>query len=208
MGRSTGPKLRKVRAHGEDFAMAADRSLANKYVKSHRKQPPGMHGNNQRFRKHSNYSLQLREKQKAKILYHLTEKQMRRYYQMAADKAGSTSDTLLKILESRLDNIVYRAGFANSHPAARQLVSHRQFSWNGQRVSIPSILVAPGDKITFVGKSGKLKEGLTNTATENNSASWLDVDPKAATILVKNLPEKEEAAMPLNEQLIVEFYSR
>jgi len=208
MSRNTGPKMRKVRSHGEEFAMAADRSLANKYIRSHRKQPPGVHGSNQLFRKHSNYSLQLREKQKAKILYYLTEKQMRGYYKMAAKHAGSTSDNLLRILESRLDNIIYRAGFANSHPAARQLISHRQFSWNGQRVSIPSILVSPGDKIAFVGKSNKLKEGLTVTATENQPASWLEVDANKVTIVVKNLPEKVEAAMPLNEQLIVEFYSR
>lgn len=208
MGRSTGPKLRKVRSHGEDFAMASDRSLANKFVKSHRKQPPGVHGNNQMFRKHSNYSLQLREKQKAKILYHLMEKQMRGYYKMAAGSKGSTSSNLLQILESRLDNIIYRAGFANSHPAARQLVAHRQFSWNGQRVSIPSILVSSGDKIAFVGKSNKLKEQLTAVAGENHSAPWLEVDANKVTILVKNLPDKVEAAMPLNEQLIVEFYSK
>ncbi len=208
MSRYTGPKLRKVRSYGEEFAMAADRSLAKKYVKSHRKQPPGAHGNSQIFRKHSGYGLQMREKQKARILYHISESQMRRYYKLAVKKSGSTSENLLQVLESRLDNIIYQAGLANSHPAARQLIAHRQFAVNGKRVSVPSILIKSGDKIAYVGKSSKLKEIIVANLLENTPATWLEVDQQKLTIAVKNLPDKAEANVPINEQLIVEFYSR
>lgn len=208
MGRYTGPKLRKVRRFGEDFALAADRSTARKFVKSHRKQPPGAHGSAQVFRKYAGYSLQLREKQKARVFYHINEGQMRRYYNMAARRSGSASENLMQILESRLDNVIYRAGFTDSHPQSRQWVSHRLFSLNGRRVSVPSILVKAGDKIELVSQSTKLKELMTANAAENKPALWLKVDPKQIGIEVKNLPTREEIEFPIDESLIIEFYSR
>jgi len=208
MSRYTGPKLRKIRRLGEDFALAADRSTAKKFVKSHHKQPPGIHGHTNIFRKHTGYSLQLIEKQKARIFYHIGEKQMRNYYAMASRQQGSPSDNLLQILESRLDNVVYRAGFANSHPQARQWVSHRQFSLNGKRISIPSILVKPNDKIEFVANKSKAKDTMMAIAKENKPASWLKVDAEKLTIEIKNLPQPTEIDLPINKQLIIEFYSR
>jgi len=208
MSRYTGPKLRKIRRLGEDFAVAADRSTAKKFIKSHHKQPPGLHGHTNVFRKHTGYGLQLREKQKARIFYHISEKQMRRYYVMASQQKGSPSDNLIQILESRLDNVIYRAGFANSHPQARQWVSHRQFSLNGKRVSVPSILVKPNDKIEFAAGKSKAKDTMMATAKENKPMAWLKVDTEKLTIEIKNLPQRSEIDLPVNEQLIIEFYSR
>ncbi len=208
MSRYTGPKLRKIRRLGEDFAVAADRSTAKKFIKSHHKQPPGLHGHTNVFRKHTGYSLQLREKQKARIFYHIGEKQMSRYYVMASQQKGSPSDNLIQILESRLDNVIYRAGFANSHPQARQWVSHRQFSLNGKRVSVPSILVVPNDKIEFAAGKSKAKDTMMAIAKENKPTAWLKVDAEKLTIEIKNMPQRSEIDLPINEQLIIEFYSR
>lgn len=208
MSRYTGPKLRKIRRFGEEFALIADRSTAKKFIKSHRKQPPGVHGHTNVFRKHTGYGLQLREKQKARIFYHIGEKQMRLYYNLATNKSGSASENLMQILESRLDNVIYRAGFANSHPQARQWVSHRQFSLNGKRVNIPSILVKPGDKIEFVASKSKVKDTIDILSKDNQSVNWLKIDNKKMTIEVKNLPTRAEIDLPINEQLIIEFYSR
>lgn len=187
--------------------MAADRSAAAKYVKSHHKQPPGMHGATRTFKKHTGYGLQLQEKQKARIFYHITEKQLRRCYESAGRQTGSASDNLLRILESRLDNVIYRAGFANSHPQARQWVAHQQFTVNGRKVSIPSLLVKAGDVIEFIGSS-KLKDIASNLADGNSAVSWLQVDPKGLKITVVALPIRTEIEVPFTEQLIIEFYSR
>jgi small subunit ribosomal protein S4 len=207
MGRYTGPKLRKARRFGEEFAMAADRGIAAKFVKNHHKQPPGMHGSTKMFKKHTSYGLQLLEKQKAKTFYHIGEKQMRGYYTIATHAAGSASENLLKLLESRLDNVIYRAGFANTHPQARQLISHRQFSLNGRKVDIPSIMVKSGDVIEFVGTT-KLKDIVSDLATNNTPTSWLKADAKSLKIEVIDLPTREEIEIPFVEQLIIEFYSR
>jgi len=208
MGRYTGPKLRKVRRFGEDFALFTDRSTAAKFVKSQRKQPPGAHGSTQFFRKYTGYGLQLREKQKAKIFYHISESQMRRYYHIASRQVGSASDNLMQVLESRLDNVVYRAGWANSHPQARQWIAHGQFSVNGRRVTIPSILVKPGDKVELTGKSSWLRETVGAYATANKPVSWLKADGGKLTIEVKDLPTRGEIDLPINESLVIEFYSR
>ncbi|HAR54939.1 TPA: 30S ribosomal protein S4 [Patescibacteria group bacterium] len=207
MSRYTGPKIRKVRRFGEDFAMNADRSTAAKFVKNHHKYPPGAHGSSNTFKKHTGYGLQLLEKQKAKVFYHITEKPLRRYYAEAIRRSGSASDNLVKILESRLDNVIYRAGLANSHPAARQFVSHAQFLVNGRKVNVPSLLVKAGDKITFA-KQNKLKDIIVGTAQNNHPVSWLKVDSKSLEITVTDLPTREEIEAPFNEQLIIEFYSR
>ena len=207
MGRYTGPKMRRVRKYGETFAMAADRSTAAKYVKNHHKQPPGMHGATRIFKKHTGYGLQLQEKQKAKIFYHINEKQLRRYYAEALRMAGSASDNILRLLEIRLDNVIYRGGLAMSHPQARQLIAHGQFQLNGKAVNIPSIQVKSGDVITCVGKQ-KLHDIVASIATNNSPVSWLKVDPNELKISVTELPTREEIEVPFIEQLIIEFYSR
>jgi len=207
MSRYTGPKMRKVRRHGEAFAMAADRSTAAKFVKNHHKQPPGMHGATRIFKKHTGYGLQLQEKQKAKIFYHINEKQLRRYYTEAIRATGSASDNLLRFLEIRLDNVIYRAGFAVSHPQARQLIAHRQFQLNGKVVSIPSIQVKSGDVIESVSKQ-KLHDIIASITANNSPVSWLKVDPTQLKITVTELPTREEIEAPFVEQLIIEFYSR
>lgn len=207
MGRYTGPKMRKVRRFGEGFALAADRSTAAKFVKNHHQQPPGMHGSTRIFKKHTGYGLQLQEKQKARIFYHIMEKQLRRYYEAAGRQSGSTSDNLLQILESRLDNVIYRAGFANSHPQARQFIAHQQFTVNGRRVNIPSILVKSGDIIQCVSQQN-LQDIISSLASDNSSVSWLQADPQKLEIIVTDLPTRTEIEVPFNEQLIIEFYSR
>ncbi|MFA5270206.1 MAG: 30S ribosomal protein S4 [Patescibacteria group bacterium] len=208
MGRYTGPKLRKIRRFGEEFALFTDRSTAAKFVKSQRKQPPGAHGSKQGFRKYTGYGLQLREKQKARIFYHISESQMRKYYGMASNQSGSASDNFMQILESRLDNVIYRAGWANSHPQARQWLAHGQFSFNGRKVTIPSILVKAGDKLELTGKSSRLKESIGAYAAANKPVSWLKVDSTKFTIEVKDLPARSEIDLPVDESLIIEFYSR
>ncbi len=187
--------------------MQADRSTALKFVKSHRKQPPGQHGKKKSFGKITGYGLQLREKQKARIFYHLTEKQLRKYYAEAAKVHGSTDTALLAGLERRLDNVVYRAGLTNSHPQARQIVNHALFSLNGRKVSIPSMIVKPGDVITFRG-SKALKEKLVEISKNEKPVSWLKVNSDELSIEVVNLPSREEIEVPFNEKLIIEFYSR
>jgi len=168
--------MRKVRRFGEEFAMAADRTTAAKFVKNHHKQPPGVHGAKRIFKKHTGYGLQLQEKQKAKIFYHIGEKQLRRAYTEALRQAGSASDNLPRLLESRIDNVIYRAGLANSHPAARQLVAHRQFKLNGILVSIPSIRVKSGDVIEDMARIKitrhyRFAEGDSENIRDSNSAS-------------------------------------
>jgi len=199
--------MRKVRRFGESFAMAADRTTAAKYVKNHHKQPPGVHGATSVYKKHTGYGLQLIEKQKAKTFYHITEKQLRKYYTEAVRRAGSASENLLQILESRFDNVVYRAGFANSHPQARQFITHRQFKINDKPANIPSILMKSEDKITCVSKQ-KLQDFIKDMATNNSAVSWLQIDPKSSQIMVTDLPTRAEIEIPFNEQLIIEFYSR
>lgn len=208
MSRYTGPKLRKVRSMGEEFAMAADRSTAAKYVKLHRKQPPGQHGKKKTFAKLTGYGTQLKEKQKARIFYHLTEKALVKYYQQATKQQGSTDVDLLVGLERRLDNVIYRAGFANSHPGARQIVSHGHFLVNGKKVDVPSFQVKAGDVVAFTGKRKALKEKISDIAGSEKAVSWLKADPDKLTVEVVSLPVREEIEIPFNEKLIVEFYSR
>jgi small subunit ribosomal protein S4 len=208
MANNNGPKLKRVRRLGEDFAMAGDRSSAAKYVKLHRKQPPGMHGKKAGFAKLTSYAQQLREKQKARAFYNLTEKQLRSYYIKAGRQHGSTDTVLLIELERRLDNVLYRAGWANSHPAARQIVSHAHIKVNGRKVDTPSFQVKSGDVVTFFGTSTALKDKIKETAKSNQPTSWLKLGPDELTIQVLNLPTRAEIEAPFNEKVIIEFYSR
>lgn len=206
MATTIGPRMKKIRRLGEEFAMAGDRSTAAKYVKMHRKQPPGMHGKKAGFAKLTGYGQQLREKQKARAFYHLTEKQLRSYYTAASRKHGSTDTVLLVELERRLDNVLYRAGWADSHRAARQLVSHSHVTVNSRKIDVPSYQVKPGDKVAFAGKSNALKDKIQDTAKGNTAAAWLKTGD--LNIEVVNLPTRGEVEVPFNEKIIVEFYSR
>lgn len=201
MARYTGPMTKKSRRLGTDL-VGNDKSFER------RPYPPGMHGRGRT--KDSEYSLQLREKQKARFAYGVLEKQFRRYYEEADRVPGKTGDTLLQILESRLDNVIYRAGFANTRRQARQLVVHGHFLVNGQKVNIPSYKVKPHDVIDVREKSLNLYPLVVarETHAERNVPAWLDVRPNRMRILVHQLPTREQIVIDVNEQAIVELYSK
>ncbi|OGB73392.1 30S ribosomal protein S4 [candidate division Kazan bacterium RIFCSPHIGHO2_01_FULL_44_14] len=208
MGRYTGPTMKKVRGLGEEFAMSGDRAAAAKYVKLHRKQPPGIHGKKRAFVRLTGYGQQLKEKQKARVFYHLTAKQLKKYYTAGKRQTSSTDIAMLIGVETRLDNVIYRAGLVDSHPAARQLVSHGHFSLNGRKVDVPSIQVRPGDVITLSITKPAIKTKLEETIKANKPVSWLKVDSSKFSIEVISLPIRDEIEVPFNEKLIIEFYSR
>ena len=163
-------------------------------------------------KKKSEYGLQLNEKQKVKFIYGILEKQFRNYYEKAVKAPGKTGDNLLILVERRLDNVVFRLGFAATRRQARQLVSHGHFTLNGRRVDVPSIRLNPGDVLEVRPKSGKTEyfKNLPNIIGASNATplSWLKVDAKKMKIEVTGLPKREEAEAGINEQLIVEYYSR
>ena len=201
MARYTGPVTRKSRRLGVDL-VGGDQSFEK------RPYPPGQHG---RARiKESEYRLQLQEKQKARFSYGVMEKQFRRYYEEANRQPGKTGDNLLRILESRLDNVVYRAGLARTRRMARQLVSHGHFTVNGVKVDIPSYRVSQYDIIDVKDKSINTLpfEVARQTAGERPIPSWLQVVGERQRILVHQLPERAQIDIPLTEQLIVELYSK
>ena len=171
---------------------------------------PGQHGANRR-RKISDYGTQLHAKQKLKGYYaNIGERQFRRYYQEAARRKGNTGEHLLMLLESRLDNVVYRMGFGATRAEARQLVSHRAIALNGETAGIPSLLVRPGDIVVVrekAKKQGRIQEALT-LAEQTGFPSWVDVDPKKMEGKFKSTPDRQEIAQDVNESLVVELYSR
>lgn len=188
--------------------LKGDRCYTDKCAVSRRSYAPGQHG--QGRKKLSEYGLQLREKQKAKRYYGVLESQFAKYYEMASNKAGVTGENLLQILESRLDNVVYRLGFAVSRAEARQLVSHGHFTVNGKRVNIPSFLVKPGDVIAIADKSkntAKIKAVLENTAGKT-IPKWLELDGDNAKAKVIALAERDDIDLQIEETLIVELYSK
>jgi len=174
--------------------------------------PPGEHGQMARFRQKrpSDYALQLREKQKVRRIYGVLERQFRRYFREAERMPGLTGENLLTLLERRLDNVVYRLGFADSRAQARQLVAHGHFTVNGRRVTIPSLLVRPNDVIAVREGSRKrtyFKE-RAQTLDAQKVPKWLSVDPATLSARVLAMPRREDIDMPINEQLVVEYYSR
>jgi small subunit ribosomal protein S4 len=201
MARYTGPATRKSRRLGVDL-VGGDQSFEK------RPYPPGQHG---RARvKESEYRQQLQEKQKARFTYGVMEKQFRKYYEEANRSAGKTGENLLQILETRLDNVVYRAGLARTRRMARQLVSHGHFTVNGVKVYIPSDRVSQYDIIDIKDKSINTFpfEASRQAAGERPIPSWLQVVGERQRILVHQLPERAQIQVPLAEQLIVEFYSK
>lgn len=209
MGKYVGAVCRLCRREGEKLFLKGTRCTTHRCAIDRRTYAPGEHGNARRM-KMSNYGLQLREKQKVKRIYGLYEKQFRNYFHKAVRKKGVTGSILLQYLERRLDNVIYQLGFCTSRSQARQFVGHGFVKVNDRRVNIPSFLVKPNDEITMsFNKTGKktIEENVELTK-DRATPSWLDHDKAHFKAKVSRLPEREDVAFPVNEQLIVELYSR
>lgn len=209
MAKYTEPVCRLCRREGQKLFLKSDRCYTNKCAIDRRAYAPGMHGQS-RGRKPSDFGIQLREKQKARRIYGVMEKQFRGYFAKAARQKGMTGENLLRLLERRLDNVVYRLGFAGSRPEARQFVTHGHITVNGKRVDIPSYLVNVGEVISIKEKSreiNRVKE-LTEMLKDRNVPAWLSLDVNAASATVIKLPSREDVQIPIEEHLIVEKYSR
>ena len=206
MARSLAPKCRNCRREGMKLFLKGERCLTEKCAIERRSYPPGEHGRGRI--KQSEYLLQLREKQKARRYYGLLEKQFRTYYEKAAKQSGITGEELLRMLETRLDNVVYRLGFAASRSQARQLVRHGHFQVNGRRVNIPSFQVRPDQIVSM--RPGSSAEQVIRDATDLTAsvAPWLQADHDNLTGKVLRAPERNEIDTPVQEQLIVELYSK
>jgi len=207
MGRYTGSKCRLCRREGVKLFLKGDRCYSPKCALSKRPYAPGQHG---RFRRRATqFAIHLREKQKAKRIYGVREGQFRRYVEMAKKRKGVTGEALLKILERRLDNVVYRAGFSYSRDQARQLISHGHFLVNGRHLNVPSYLVKEGDLIEVRPQSkDKLRELVKAAEERKPLPSWLSRDLEALRIQVASEPSVEELDQSIETSLIVEFYSR
>jgi len=208
MARYTEAVCRLCRREGQKLFLKGDKCYMDKCPVTQRAYAPGQHG--QRRKKLSEYGLQHREKQKARRFYGILEKQFNGYFESAEKQKGMTGENLLRILESRLDNVVYRIGFAMSRPEARQLVRHGHFTVNGRKVNIPSYLVREGDIITIADRSRSLEK--FKSILEANEArpvpDWLDLDRGTFQAKIVNLPAREAIDLPVEEHLIVEFYSK
>ena len=209
MARYTGPSCRLCRAEGMKLFLKGQRCNADKCAMTRRAYSPGQHGK-ARKRKLSNYGLQLREKQKVKRTYGVLEKQFRRYFAIASKKKGVTGELLLQQLERRLDNVVFRSGFAVSLTQARQIVRHGMVCVNDKRVNIPSYSVV-NDEVIVVKKKENIQKYLRSNAEKSKDRSvpeWLEVDTDNLKVKILRLPERNDIAMPFKEQLIVELYSK
>ena len=210
MARYTEAVCRQCRREGQKLFLKGDRCYTDKCAVDRRPFAPGMHGNG-RNRKLSEYGMQLREKQKTKHYYGVSESQFHRYYLMASRKKGVTGENLLSILETRLDNVAYRLGFGMSRPEARQLVNHGHFTVNGRKVNIPSYLVKPGDVIEVRESSRssvKFKRLTGEDAVMVTLPQWLEREKNSLKGTVTKLPAREDIDMPIEEHLIVELYSK
>lgn len=208
MARYTEAVCRLCRREGQKLFLKGDRCYTPKCAIECRAYAPGMHGQNRS--KTSEYGQQLREKQKAKRYYGLLENQFRNYFEMAERRPGQTGENLLSILESRLDNTVYRLGFAMSRAEARQLVSHGHFTVNGRKVNIPSYLVKPGMIITLKDSSKSLEKIKANVEANafRKPPKWLEYDANNMIAKVVAAPAREDIDLPIEEHLIVELYSK
>ena len=208
MARYRGPVEKLERRLGVSLALKGERRLAGKSALDKRPYAPGQHG--QRRSKISEYGLQLREKQKAKFMYGVSEKQFRRLFQEAARREGNTGALLVQLLEQRLDNVVYRMGFATTRRFARQLVTHGHILVNGKRVDIPSYRVEPGAKIEVAEKSKnnpQIVRAIDLTA-QTGIVAWVDVEKEKKFGIFTRNPEREEVIIPIEERFIVELYSK
>jgi small subunit ribosomal protein S4 len=208
MARYIGPTCKLARREGVDLELKSPaRGLESKCKLN---QPPGQHGGSRRVRL-SDYALQLREKQKVRRIYGVLERQFRNYYKLAAKQRGATGENLLRLLESRLDNVVYRMGFAVTRAQARQMVSHKAIAVNGQTVNIPSYRVKPEDVVAIRDKAKehlRVKEAVTLSQEMNLVPAWLEVDATKFQGVFKAYPDRDELSSNINESLIVELYSK
>ena len=208
MARYTGPVCKLCRREKTKLFLKGTRCESPKCPIEKGRPPPGEHGRG-RVRE-SEYLLQLREKQKAKRFYGILERQFRRYYQEAARSKGVTGEELMRICESRLDNVVYRAGFSMNRPMARQLVAHGHFEVNGKKVNVPSYRVKAGDVIGVRPRSKSMGRIVENTsyAAGREIPEWLGSNLREMTVDIRALPERDQIDVPVQEQLIVEYYSK
>jgi small subunit ribosomal protein S4 len=209
MARYIGPVCRLCRREDMKLFLKGERCYTDKCGYERRSYPPGQHGQARR-RKRSDYGEQLREKQKVKRIYGIAERQFRGYYFKASRMKGVTGDNLIQLLERRLDNVVYRMGFASDHAEARQLVRHGHFKVNGRRVNIPSYLVRNNDAVEVGEKSravGRIVEAL-GAVERRGVPRWIELDKDAFKGVVKSMPARDDVTLPIREQLIVELYSK
>ncbi|UJA19155.1 30S ribosomal protein S4 [Thermoleophilia bacterium SCSIO 60948] len=206
MARDTGSQCKQCRREGQKLFLKGERCLTDKCAVERRSYPPGDHGR-ARLRP-SEYRQQLREKQKARRFYQVLERQFRNYYEKAAAQQGVTGENLLRLLERRFDNVLVRLGFAASRRQARQMITHGHWMVNGKRLDIPSYQVRPDDVITF--KTDSKGIDVVREATELTAAvpAWLQADHDAVTAKILRLPERDDIVAPIDEQLIVELYSK
>ena len=208
MARYTGPTCKLARREGMDLGLKSPARGIDSKCKLN--QPPGQHGASRRQRL-SEYALQLREKQKVRRMYGVLEKQFRNYYKKAAQQKGATGENLLRLLEGRLDNVVYRMGFAVTRAQARQLVSHKAIEVNGQTVNVPSFQVSAEDSVAVREKARKqlrIQEAVKLSQEMDLVPQWMDVDTSKLQGTMKALPDRDDLPPDINEQLIVELYSK
>jgi small subunit ribosomal protein S4 len=202
---------RQCRREGIKLYLKGDRCMTDKCAFSRRPYIPGMHHDTQRGRKLSEYGKQLREKQKVKRIYGVYEKQFRRYFQMANQRQGETGENLLKILERRLDNTIHKCGFAVSRREGRQITLHGVVRINGKKVNIPSYEVKPGEKITL-SEAGlnmlSVKKALLEASKKKTVPTWIEMNFEKNEAVIKNEPVRTDIGIPVQEQLIVELYSK
>jgi len=208
MSRYRGPVSRLCRREGMKLFLKGAKCYTKKCPFERRPNPPGQHGI--RRRKMSEYGVQLREKQKVRRVYSVHERQFKRYFETAERRPGVTGENLLRLLETRLDNVVYRMGFATSRSQARQLVNHGHFSVNGKPTDVPSYQVGEGDRVEVRDTSRKAAyfKNLREAFSGAQRPDWLDVDSAKMTGSVSTLPRRDQMPLELNEQLVVEYYSR
>lgn len=208
MARYIGSKCRQCRREGEKLFLKGEKCFGSKCAMENRPFPPGQHG--QRRGRLSDYATQLREKQKLRRTYGILEGQFRGYYQKADQIKGSTGENLLQLLETRLDNVVYRMGFGSSRSEARQLVRHKAVTLNGVKANIPSMKIKAGDVVAIHEKAkNQLRiKGAMDAAQNRGIADWLDVDAKKLEGVFKNVPERSDLSADINEHLVVELYSK
>jgi small subunit ribosomal protein S4 len=211
LARYNGPVCRLCRREGEKLFLKGERCFSPKCAFERRSYAPGMHGRQAQYRrKESDFALQLRAKQKARRLYGVYERQFRRYFREAQRQKGLTGVNLLILLESRLDNVVYRLGFSSSRAQARQVVLHGHFDVNGRKTNIPSYLVKPGDIIAVrdISRGKTYFKEVSQILDDNQVPAWLSLDPANLTGKMVDLPSRDDIDVSINEQLIVEYYSR
>lgn len=212
MARYTGPVCKLCRREGEKLFLKGSRCLTPKCAIERRPYPPGQHGRDSQFRRGraSDYLLQLREKQKMRRIYGVFERQFSNYFRKAEQRSGLTGTNLLTLLESRLDNVIYRLGFADSRAQARQLVQHGHIMLNGRRTNVPSALVKSGDSVSIrpESTSNNYFKALRQELDDRRVPRWLHLDANNLSANVIQLPSREDIDVSLNEQLVVEYYSR